>query len=227
VDAVGADRGGHEILLAVLFRTPPGDRIDVRVRRVISAVALAAVAAGGLSACQSQVGTAAFVGDSRISETDVTHYVGPTATSFSVSESDGTSETINPKSYALGFLVIDQLLQRGLAANGGAATNAELSALQADVLQGSTSAQAAAGFTAKGFTSAFEPLYAGVNARFDRRGTGHTATDQTVIVAALDKLKLRVRVNGRYGTWDGSQLNLVAHSAPSFLKPVTLVPDTE
>jgi len=194
---------------------------------VITAAALAATVATGLTACQAQVGAAAFVGNTRISESDVTRYVGPSATTFSVTNSDGSTQSINPKTYALGFLIIDTLLAKTFAASkDGPPTSSQLAGEEAAVLSGSTNAELVSGLTSRGFTPAFATLYLDVNEKYGLLGSEtNDSGDGSAVAASISKLNAPVRVNGRYGTWNASQLSLVAAGAPSFLKSVALVPN--
>jgi hypothetical protein len=198
----------------------------VRVRRVITAAALAATVATGLTACQAQVGAAAFVGKTRISESDVTKYLSPSATTFTATNSDGSTQSVNPKAFVLEYLIRVSLLDKTLAqSKGGTPTAAELAAAKATVLQGGSDAQLSSELTADGFTTAFEPLYIQATVQLEVLASRLQDTTGAATLAAIAKADAPVRVNDRYGTWQASQLSLVTAGTPSFLKSVALVPN--
>ena len=200
----------------------------MRVRRVISVVAVAAILAAGLTACQVRVGAAAFVGTTKIGESTVQTYLTPSATTVQQQDpSTGQTSTLNPKTLVLSSLITQDLFTRALAASpGGPPTSAELSVAHSDVLQqllqGSDEATFAQGIAKYGFKASFAPLYVHANELEDvlgRRLKAQSAADLTNAIAALH---LQVDVSPRYGSWDASQLS-IGGASTDYLKSVPLV----
>jgi hypothetical protein len=195
---------------------------------VISVVAVAAILAAGLTACQVKVGAAAFVGTTKIGESTVQTYLTPSATSVQQQDpSTGQTSTLNPKTLVLSSLITQDLFSRALAASPeGPPTSAELSVAHNDVvqqlLQGSDEATFAKGIAQYGFKASFAPLYVHANELEDvlgRRLKAQSATDLTKAIAALH---LQVDVSPRYGSWDASQLS-IGGASTDYLKSVPLI----
>ena len=200
----------------------------MRVRRVISVVAVAAVLAAGLTACQVKVGAAAFVGTTKIGESTVQTYLTPSATSIQQQDpSTGQSSTLNPKTLVLSSLIAQDLFARALAASPmGPPTSAELSVAHGDVvqqlLQGSDEATFAKGIARYGFQASFTPLYVHANELEDVLGRRLNAQSTTDLTKAISALHLKVDVSPRYGSWDSSTL-AIGGAGTDYLKSVPLV----
>ena len=87
--------------------------------RLVVAVLTLLVAASGLSACSSHVGSAAYVGDFRISEKTINSYLTAQAKTYTETTSTG-SQTIVPKNYALQLLIQARIFEQTLVKDGGA-----------------------------------------------------------------------------------------------------------
>ena len=216
----------------------------MRVRRVMTVVALAAVAASGLSACQSKVGAAAFVGKTRITESDVASYVLVTGAPSATPTPGDTSSTAaaNPKGTALSWLLQEAVYTDVLAATPpgpgtkkSVPTDAELAAVHDEALQIQFHAsvageqadqQLAAGLADSGLEPKFLTLFIRTfeleQIAIDRLDAKSPAD----LGAAFAKLRIDVKANPRYGSWDPSTLKLAQATPPSFLERVTPVPDS-
>ncbi len=131
----------------------------MRIVRVVGVLAAAVLAVTGLSACQSKVGAAAFVGSTRISESTVSKYVASTA---KPQVSDQTGALDSPRSDVLGALIEDALFTRLLKSEPeGAPTAAQLDAAGVAVLAGSSYSSLAAlqdAVVVGGYTRAYGAL---------------------------------------------------------------------
>jgi hypothetical protein len=199
----------------------------VRFRKLATIVGIAAVAAlavTGLSACRTNVGSAAVIGGHHISDTDITKYLTPQAKPFQVAgQSTGGSQTIVPRSYVLQTLILGRLFEQALAdTKGGLPSEGELSAADQQVTQGATKEQEEAQYTKYGFKAPF--------AKLDVRNSTYEAIlaqrlgatqDAGPILKEIKKLNIPVSVSGRYGTWDSSTLSLSDEPTaglPSFVR---------
>ena len=172
--------------------------IVVRAPKLTVAIALVLCALSA-TACQSKAGAAAVIDGQRISDSDVSQYVQ--AGVGAVQQSDGT--TVVPKHVVVDSLIQTQLYEKALAANGGPATPAELDAAKQAVLSGHTSAELEsqvlkpAGLKPN-FTDVFLTSHALTQVLVTRLGI----TQNTQLLAVLDKLHTNVEVSARYGEWD-------------------------
>ena len=181
--------------------------------RLLGAVVAAALAATALSACDSKVGTAAYVGGDRITESTVSGYLTPQAVPFTTS----TGATIVPRSAVLQTLIQAKLFDRALQDHGGPATPSELAEGRAAILQGSTEQEQTAQLVKDGFKSDFVPVYLDSFSREYVLAKRLNASSSAEILAAVQKLGVPVTVNGRYGAWDAKTLSLGEPPTPSFL----------
>jgi hypothetical protein len=177
---------------------------------LLAAASVLAVAATCLSACQSHVGAAAFVGHQRIAESDVNKYVTANAAAYSASDPNtGAATTVNPKSQVLTLLVRNELftdlfktLPGGLP-SAGALAKARTAAI---AQLGEPLEQFTLGFTSHGYRTSF------VNLELDYEATITVLLDQlkdpgdgSVLIPKLEKLHLNVSISPRYGAWEPQQ----------------------
>lgn len=182
--------------------------------RLIGVAAAVAIVAGGLTACKSNVGLAASVGSSRITESAVTSYLTQDAAAYTQTDpTTNESSTINPKSDVLGLIIADKLFTAVFkTVPGGLPTTSEMDTARAGILsQIGMSADAFAQSEAKeGYKASYTTYFVDVHAKFaileDR--LNDTAGDGSALLAAIDKTHLSVRVNPRYGTWQAQQLTV-------------------
>jgi hypothetical protein len=165
----------------------------------------AALALCGLAACDSsKAGAAAFVGGNRISDADVNGYLTVKSTPYP----NGQGQDIHPRVVVLQTLILQQLLEKALAANGGPATESEMAQVHDSVLQGATEEQLTSQITKSNFTASFEPVYLRTQELFAVLGQRLHATSAEEVIAAVNKHDIGVQVSPRYGTWDPSQFGL-------------------
>lgn len=231
-------RGAHETLDAAK-PSAPGEPIAVRVRKLAAIVGLSAAAAlamGGLTACDSKVGQAAIVGDHRISESDLGKYLSPQGPVPSVlAAAAKAGQSVYPKTEVVQILIQQELFDRALAKNGGVPTKGELATLHD---------QAAATFLGTQLTGAaldsylksaqgnygYAAGYAGALLRTIELEAALAvkvkAQSLADIVTAVNKLHIRVEVNPRYGKWEPKSLTLGGPTSniPNFLKLDSLSP---
>jgi len=193
----------------------------VRIVRVVGVFAAAVLAVTGLSACQSKVGAAAFVGSTRISESTVGKYISSTA---APTVSDTTGALDSPRSDALGTLIQVALFNRLLKSEpAGAPTAAQLDAAGVTVLAGSSYSSLGAledAVVVSGFTRAYGALLLDQAAKQSIVTTRlKDPGDGSVALPALVKLNVHVTTSPRYAAWDDSTLSVGAGPrVSSFLK---------
>ncbi|MFN2518989.1 MAG: hypothetical protein ABR604_08120 [Jatrophihabitantaceae bacterium] len=201
-----------------------------KLRTALATAALMAVAAGGLTACETKVGQAAIVDGHRISETDLGSYISPAGPSPSVlAAAAQAGRGVYPKSQVVQILVQQQLFESVLARNGGVPSNGELASLHDQAaatflgtqLTGAkldayiTSAQGAYGYAAKYAKALLRTIE--LEAALVVKLKARSLSD---LVAAVATLHLTVQVNPRYGKWDPKTLALGGPETtiPDFLK---------
>jgi hypothetical protein len=195
----------------------------VKVRRLVSVVVLAALAIGGLSACQTHTGAAAFVGSSRISESEVNRYLSPTAVAYTQQDSNGQPVSVNPKSQVLELLVRQDLFQALFKTlPGGLPSAGALSAGRSTLLSGAgytNISQLEQTITPHGYRASFAGLILDSNTEAtilfsELKDPG----DASALLSAVDKLHKPVSINPRYGSWTPTSLAINNGPAvPSFL----------
>ncbi|MGH8962599.1 MAG: hypothetical protein ACRDWT_15665 [Jatrophihabitantaceae bacterium] len=194
--------------------------------RKLAVLAVAAIAVTGLSACNTKVGAAAYVGGHRISDSNVEQYLTPKAVPFQLSSQSGSSQTIVPRSYVLQTLILGRLFNRALAdTKGGQPTESQLSAADKSLAQGATQAQQQQQYTKYGFKSSFAALDIR-NTTLETilaQRTGATS-DAKPIFAEISKLKIPVNVNSRYGSWSPSTFSLTSDPSAGLPSFVTIHP---
>lgn len=166
----------------------------------LSAVVVATAGVLLLAACDSNVGTAAKVGDQSIGESQVTNYVTPQGTPFSAN-----GQVIEPKQLVVTFLVRQAFAQQLLADTPGGVPNAgDLEQAESQALQqaGETRDQLQQSYTEKGFTAAAADLAI-------RSNTLLSVLSQRIGANAnqfLQQHPVPVSIDPRYGNWDPTNL---------------------
>lgn len=184
-------------------------------RRRILPVMLAGVAALVLAACgSSQAGAAATLGDSRVTETELTAYVQESL--------EAQGKPVDSPDAALLSKSLTQILRARLvneAANraGIVITQGMMDqTLQSVALQQGTSVDGLyASLAAQGFSKDQVAELVRVNLEAQEIGkaldpTGSAETQNAALLAALGVLgdELDITTNPRYGTWDNAQLSV-------------------
>jgi hypothetical protein len=203
--------------------------MPVRVR-ALTAVAASVLAVTGLSACRSNIGTAAVVAGHRISETDVRKYLAPAGPpAAAVAQAAQSGVTITPKSLALTILVQARVFEMTLAATSGgvpsaaalraahtaaaqALTGQSMTGTQFDTLVGSTLADE--GLQPSILTTYLHALdleYALI--------VRTSATQVSDLGNAVTKQHIVVSINPAYGTWDITKVTVSATQTLDQLPP--------
>jgi hypothetical protein len=188
---------------------------------MLSVVAVAALAAAGLSACRSNVGVAAVIDGHRVTESDVADYLTADAKPVQLNAQQGAPQSVAPRVYVLNTLIDDQLFAKLLAATpSGMPGAADIAQVTQQSLQGHGVAEVATQNGLGGFTSEFQQRWVRVQVLGQIINSEvQQGLDVRAIVA---KLHFPVRVNPRYGEWSAANFQLsTAPDAglPDFLAP--------
>ena len=157
----------------------------------------------GLVGCDSKAGTAAVVNGHRITDKELSRYVP--ASAQPIPSGDGSTST-PAKNFVLQFLVRNEVFPLLLAAAGGSVTEAQLEASKATVLQGTTEEKLTQQITQAGLNASFEPVL--VRNRELLTVVQSKLTTDKQVNDALAKVKDKVSINPRYGSWDLASLSL-------------------
>lgn len=186
---------------------------SVRVRG--SALLVALCLMGAASGCRTNVGAAATVGASRISEDDVSKYVGPAGT------------TPNTRPLIVNYSIKEKLYARALALKGAKLSEAELRSLQVVAAQQILGAQVStaaevmdslvAGLSRIGVTAAFAPIVLRSAELEYAFALSSKATNDTALIAATKALHIPVSISPRYGSWSSDKLQILEAPTPDFL----------
>jgi hypothetical protein len=204
----------------------------VRVRKLSTAVAVTAslaLAAGGLSACQTKVGQAAIVDGHRISESELNGFVAPAGPSPSVlSAASAAGQSVIPKTSVIQILVQQRLFENTLANNGGVPSEADLAKLHDQVAAAFLGTQLT-GSQLDAYLAATEGSF-GYSAKYAQALLRTVELEGALAVkikaqslqdisAAVNKLHPKVQVNPRYGKWEPATLSIggPSSSIPDFL----------
>ena len=197
--------------------------LDVVRRRLPVAAASAALAATLLTACHSNVGAAATVNGHRITESDVSKYLTPSAHDLVANDSSGGSTSTPARSFVLNALVRAMVFQKVLEVTPkGAPSSADLTAAEQAFLSSQF------GGTEQQFTDTVQRL--GLKSSFAKVYLRETAYEQILtndfnagidINTIIKNTRTDVRINPRYGSWNAT--NFVVSTAdnaglPSFLR---------
>ncbi|MDQ1740401.1 MAG: hypothetical protein QOE53_2053, partial [Pseudonocardiales bacterium] len=181
---------------------------EVKIRsgklRSLAVLPVLALSCLGLAACDSKAGTAAIVDGHRITEKELSRYVP--ASTPPIPTGDGSAST-PAKSFVLQYLVRNEVFPLLLAAGGGSVTEAQLQAGKAEALAGGTEAELTRQITQAGLSARFEPVLLR-NRELLNVVRAKLATDKQV-TDALAKIKDKVTINPRYGSWDLNSLSVL------------------
>jgi predicted small secreted protein len=185
--------------------------------RVLGAIAVLAAAATLLTSCRTNVGVAATVNGHRISETTVNKYVTQEGADPSLAaQAKAQGQPLpTPKPFVLQILVLDNLFEHTLAANGGVPSDGQLAAVHDKAAQAFLQTSAAGRQVEReegtnlhriGVSTSFAPIlvraielnYVLVEERLKSVSLG----------AAINKAGAKVSVSPRYGAWDAKSLSL-------------------
>ncbi len=188
--------------------------------RSLTAAAVAALALAGLTGCRSNVGNAATVNGTKISDTTLSHYVTPSAKSVTLQSSSGSGVEVGPKAFVLQTLVYTRLLKALVEVGpSGGPSKAQLAAVARQTRGGKSATAYATSQGIIGYTSAFDrqlvqrQTYAAVLQAYQQQGVD--------LPTLLKKAKITVKISPRYGRWDSKALSLDGSSGagvPGFVK---------
>lgn len=171
--------------------------------RSLAVLPVLTVSCLGLVGCDSKAGTAAVVNGHRITDKQLSRYVP--ASAKPIPSGDGSTST-PAKNFVLQFLVRNEVFPLLLAAAGGSVTEAQLEASKASVLQGTTEQKLTDQITQAGLSASFEPVL--VRNRELLTVVQSKLTTDKQVNDALAKVKDKVSINPRYGSWDLASLSL-------------------
>lgn len=174
-----------------------------KLRSLAVLPALALVCAG-VTGCDSKAGTAAVVNGHRITEKQLSSYVP--ANAQPIPSSDGSTST-PAKNFVLQYLVRNEVFPLLLSGGGAPITDAQLDAQRASVLQGQTEEALTAQITKAGLSSRFEPVLLRNGELLSVVRSRLTSDKQ--VNDALAKVKNKVSISPRYGSWNLQSLSVV------------------
>jgi hypothetical protein len=172
--------------------------------RSLAVLPVLALSCLGLVACDSKAGTAAVVDGHRITEKDLSRYVP--ASTQPIPTGDGSTST-PAKNFVLQYLVRNEVFPILLAATGSPVTEAQLEKGKAEALGGGNEAELTRQITQAGLSARFEPVLLR-NRELLNLVRAKLTTDKQ-IADALAKVKDKVSISPRYGSWDLNSLSVV------------------
>ncbi len=203
------------------------------VRRILTLVTIAVLAASTLTACRTKIGQAAEVAGATLSDSTLAGYVQPGAKPYT----DQSNTLVIPKLNALTTWVRNELITAAIASKGGSPTTNELNAARSVIVDAGVPAQAAKANKSNGYASGFFTLltdqYTLLTVLIER--LAHTSDAAKAFnllqsgqanqgfVSAIVATKTKVEISPRYGTWDASTLGVTsvakdpAAGAPPFV----------
>lgn len=193
--------------------------ISVRALGVRSVAVAAALVLGvsGLTACRTNVGSAATIDGHRVSESDVADYL--TSSAQPLKSSDGT-QSVAPKPFVVDILIRQRLYRKILQASPtGAPTSGQLTTLRRQYLAGSSTKATVERLGVKGYRPSFDSAIVDVQVLASL--LNQEQQQGADLSAVLKKLRFPVSVNPRYGKWDTKNLRLVSDAkagVPAFLR---------
>lgn len=189
-------------------------------RRLLTALVLAVLAAVGLTACRSNVGTAATIQGKQVTDSTVSGYMTANSQPVRVQTQTGFINAA-PRVYVLETLIDDQLYSAIMKATPlGEPSKGVLAQALQKTLGGKSPAAFARRAGLKGYTNRFANLYAQAQAKLN---VLIAYRDRNVdLQSALSKTKFKVSVAPRYGKWHADSLSILSanpyDSLPGYIK---------
>jgi hypothetical protein len=171
----------------------------VRSLAVLPAVAVACLA---MTACETKVGTAAVIGDSRISETQVNDYLTANAQPIQGSQGQSTPARL----FVLRTLVRNAVVPRLLTVTGGSPSASDLAKARQQLLAGTTESDLSRQLTQVGLVPKFADPY--LQGQEMLTFLQSRITTQAQLDAAVKQANLHVSVSPRYGAWNPAALSV-------------------
>lgn len=193
-------------------------RVRSLLRGLVAVVAICGVTFG-VSACETKPGAAAFVGDDRISESEVTPYVTGAAAA-----AENAAPQQPPRNFVVGVLILEQVWTNYLRSVDAMPTDAQLTASRDAALAGQeatapTEAQLRAALVEIGVDASFTPNYTrqAELQYFVTEKASAEGIKQADFAKVVSAATPSVRLSPRYGTWNASTL-AIDGSTPDYLK---------
>jgi hypothetical protein len=187
--------------------------------RLLIAIVAGLLAVTGLTACRTNVGTAATVSGQQISESAVGDYITPTGPASSVVANAKTQgQTVSPRSEVLHYLILEKVFEQTLQHNGGVPSAGQLASyhdqaasllLQTSLTGSDLDRQLRTGLTSSGVAEKFAPVFLRVEELEYALISRQHLSQLSELVALVKKAGVTVSVNPRYGQWSTDQLGLV------------------
>lgn len=188
--------------------------------RRTSALAAAVLAAGGLTACKTNIGTAAYVGGHRITETDVNDYLTPTG-------AKNTAQTVSPRALVLEYLIEQKVFEDTLKSLGPLPNEGVLASyhdavasvlLQTSLTGEQLDAAINKGLPNSGVRGSFTSVYLRTSELEYAIIKKKKLTKPSELAALVHAAGVKVSVSPRYGTWHAATLSLDGKPpVPSYL----------
>jgi hypothetical protein len=173
----------------------------------------AVLAVAGLAGCRTNVGTAARVNDSRITESDVNDYIIPGG-------SQNNGQTVPPRTLVLEFLVQEQIFEQTLRylakdhklpSEGALASYHDAAAsvlFQTQLTGRQLDAAIAKGLPKSGVRASFAATYLRASELEYLVIKSQKLNQLSDLVAVVKKAGVHVTVSPRYGTWHVASLSI-------------------
>jgi len=185
-------------------------------------VAVVVLAAGLLAGCKSNVGLAARVGNSSISESDVNAYLNPAGVASDAAQQSG-SQPPPPRTQILHYMIQERVFEQTLRHVGIRPTAADLAAehdaaastlLQTQLAGARLDQELDRQLPRAGIKRSFRSTFLRVQELEYLLIVRRKLTEAAQLVALVHQAKIRVSVSPRYGTWNAQQLGLDNTGAP-------------
>jgi hypothetical protein len=195
-------------------------------RRIVPALVAAALAVTVLAGCKSNVGVAARVSGTTISESDVNKYVSPKGVASSAA-AQGGDQAPSPRSEILHFLIQEQVFQKTLRHQGIRPSAGDLAAQHDAAAATLLNTQLTGADLDKtldrqlprsGVRASFRNTFLRVQELEYLLIKNGRLTQFSQLLALVRKAGIKVSVSPRYGSWDEANLQLKGTSPlPSFV----------
>lgn len=188
--------------------------------RTLAALGALVLGCLGIAGCDSKIGTAAVINGHRISESDVSRYLGPSP-----------ADAGQARSLALEWQIREQLFRAAFAGKGGAPSEQDLTKLHDTAVSGiigQNVSGAAADKTLQGLVgqSGLKPSFADTVTRAFELELAYAkklnATQEATVLADLVKQRIKVSVNPRYGSWNTATFAFSGLGKKQLPEPLTL-----
>jgi hypothetical protein len=182
--------------------------------RALVMLPIVALAAVGLSACDSKAGSAAVVNGNKVSDGDLNSYLSSNPQPIQLS----SGSSVPARLFVLRALVNNLIAPRLLHATGGPASASDLAKIKAQLLAQTSEQQLTVEFGKLGLSSSFVQPYLAEQEVF--RVLSSRLTSAAELATASKKAALSVSVSPRYGSWDAANLavlDLSKKQLPGFL----------